>query len=352
MSQEQAIIETKEKRSRAKAKLTTVANQLSRPTAFQPHQLQQLREQLEAAYTSFSNLHHEYAELVADEEYAHHRVVSSLSLDDYLAQANKSYDEAFISYSTNAFKFFSRDANLAIKKAEFIVSQVDKITHNQTSDFSNQVVAHVNRMRELCDQLESAPTSHTAPLVTKLDDLVLSLECIQVRCTSQHTTSDKHSMSNPTLTSLPHPTNTTSPSRTEPSPPSSPHSVASTSASSESNLAASAPSGLPSHESTCFRPGGGSAPTDLRVADQSHTYIPAPLPSDLSIVSMYQGQANQSLSAPLEPELMSNHVSRFKFNKSPLPKFDGDRKSWAEFRSIWRIHAAREFTCDQERAWE
>jgi len=75
---------------------------------------------------------------------------------------------------------------------------------------------------------------------------------------------------------------------------------------------------------------------------------------DLSIVSLYKSVDktlnNTAASANNVPD--NSHNTRFKFNKSPLPTFKGDRKSYGEFRSIWRMFAAREFENDSERAWE
>ena len=58
-----------------------------------------------------------------------------------------------------------------------------------------------------------------------------------------------------------------------------------------------------------------------------------------------------------EPAVGSNQSNlpqvraKTKFKKSPPPVFDGTRKNWYEFRSVWRSYAAIEYANDEERAW-
>ena len=178
---EKEIQQAKEKRSHAKAKLTSVAHQLSRKRTAQLPLLDNFHEQLEAAYSTFMDSHCEFEELVSDDSYAEHRIVSGLDLTDYLTQADKTYGEAITVYSTMALKHLTRDANFAIRKAELYLEQSKSVDSKQCDVFCEQVGTHVSLIKELCLRLEENSEEDTDPVIAKLNDIVYSLEGIQVR---------------------------------------------------------------------------------------------------------------------------------------------------------------------------
>ena len=183
---EQAIATTKAKRTTAKAKLTSIATQLSKP--MKTADLQRHYEQLENAHTNLLELHFEYSEYVmSDEQFTEQRTVSGLNLDDYLAQAEETYSKAIKLYITAMSKPLIRDANLAIKKSVDILSQSDKISPDQYYEFSNVVANHVGVCKELCSHFNTFENEDTNHLISQLEDCVLKLDGIHIR---RMTTSD------------------------------------------------------------------------------------------------------------------------------------------------------------------
>ena len=350
---EAGILQLKDKRSRAKATLTAICNKITRRKNISFSNLQTIHNQLETAYDHFIELHHEYATAVSDEEFSAHRIVSGLSLDEYLTQSEELYNDTISSYATLAFKHFSLNATVAIRKAELMLDSNDN-----SVDFCNQISNHIPIMQELCHRLDTYPTDDTAPIVSKLEELILHLECKQVGSASNtgkslHVRFDR-ATSQPTISlssdSTQH-SNNHSDSNASTS-----QSIDSTPLSVDNTIRNSVP---PSHESTRLHNNSdGEGFLDKRVQPKSSTGLTKPFdtqlaPQDLSIVALYR-DTNKLTHTPIETDTTTDSAqhTRFKFSKSPLPTFSGDRKAYGEFRSIWRMIAAREFSCDQERAWE
>ena len=348
---EQAIATTKAKRTTAKAKLTSIATQLSKP--MKTADLQRLYEQLENAHTNFLELHYEYSEYVmSDEQFTEQRTVSGLNLDDYLAQAEETYSKAIKLYITAMSKPLIRDANLAIKKSVDILSQSDKISPDQYYEFSNVVANHVGVCKELCSHFNTFENEDTNHLISQLEDCVLKLDGIHIR---RMTTSDPSKSVHFAISNNSGTNNSASQTNT------SHHSSSSISASHD-DVAGSGGGGSPvshrpaPHESTRLSHGVRGGHQKSQSGRQSHPYIPQPLTEDISIVSIYSDQTGQepvsdSDSNDTTQPRFKHNSSRFKFDKSPLPTFGGDRKQYSDFRSIWQSFAEDEFRSCSERAW-
>ena len=348
---EQAIPQLKEKRARAKAKLTSIANQLGKPVSLLD--LQKLREQLEAAHSNFLDLHYEFAEYVADEKYSEQRIVSGLDLDEYLSLTNDTYDNAVKIYVEMYSKHFTQDAIRAIQKAGHILAQANKVDNSRCTEFYELVDSHVDVIRNLCSFSTIFSSDETDKVLAELNSCMLDLECIQVR----HTVSGKSVQFRESH-------NTDHSGSIDPSHTSFVSQRGTTQSDGDSLVDSRARSGgasattaniLPAHESTRLSLGSLQ---QLGSTSRFHSSGAISSANELSIVNMYKsvGHSTDTPSSANEGNqdttLHTISTSRFKFNKSPLPTFDGERKSWAEFRSIWRMHAAREFSCDEERAWE
>jgi len=368
---ETAVLQLKQSRSRAKAALSTVTHKLCKRKTIPIDELTSLHEQLESTYDKFTTLHYEYTEAVFDDQFAEHRKVSNLNLDEYFSVCEQLYNDAIQSYATLAFQYFSCEANIVIKKAEYLLSQ------QKCGDF---VGNHISIMLKLSDQLKAYPTDRTDPIVAHLDELRVDLECMQIKSTSEsgiRVHVNQTSTSEPSVLIQSHTPPTTSATSDKPdiqTDPSERH-IEST----RTSIASSNPIQIeaPTHESTRSNPQGvhetqGSNPNVIPGASDAHSIGSHPHSNtfsqqnptstqahisdihDASIVTFYK-TVNRSVNGEVNGGL--NHASeinnsRFKFNKSPLPTFSGDRLAYGEFRSIWQMFAAREFSSDQERAWE
>ena len=134
---EKAINDTKSKRSKLKAKIEVLATQLSRPRLTSDRHKKYYDDLLEA-YDDFLLIHHNFCGLVHDEKYASHRTVAGLDLNSYLAAVNISYETAEKSYIDTVLLNYIHDGELAITKAQCILSQVDTISPNQHSVLCKQ----------------------------------------------------------------------------------------------------------------------------------------------------------------------------------------------------------------------
>lgn len=77
--------------------------------------------------------------------------------------------------------------------------------------------------------------------------------------------------------------------------------------------------------------------------------------NDLSIVSEYEGYNPPSfhpMSTPatsMQVDRSHSHVNS-KFKKSSPPSFEGTKRDWPEFRTVWRRYATFEFQSVEDRA--
>jgi len=179
--EEAAVNQLKEKRSKAKSHLTAICNKLMKRKNIPFTDIQAIHKELESAYDHFLEQHYEYASAVSDDKFSSHRIVAGLPLDDYLAHSEQLYNETIDYYAECTFKYFSRDANTAIQKAELLLESDDK-----SGDFYSLVTEHISIVKELCHRFEAYPTDDTAPILVELDKVRLDLECIQVGSTRTH----------------------------------------------------------------------------------------------------------------------------------------------------------------------
>ena len=109
---EKTILETKDKRSRLKARLTTLSKLIT--GANKTRNSKQLDE-LNTVYSELLTTHYLYCELVeSDDGFSVHETVGNLNLKQYLEAIEYTYNNATESYAAS----LSEDVKRALKKVK------------------------------------------------------------------------------------------------------------------------------------------------------------------------------------------------------------------------------------------
>jgi hypothetical protein len=333
---EEALKRLKDTRSRLKAKITTLSGQLSKQR-LNAETKQKYYDELVETHNEFLQVHNDYCGIVSDDKYASHRIVSGMDPDEYLDIVNIVYNKAESSYIDSALKLLCHEAELAITKAEYILDQVDAATPNQFLLLSVKANSH----RDLCKELYTNISTYdsTSAILGSLNSFITKLDCVEVQCAGTDKTPSSVHFNLPEQ----NPLHNTSSSHSYPA-------MASQSGLVPSGLGGRGGLARPGWESTrtSLAPGESQASTsDSQTSTEGNSRV------DSSIVSIYRSRSHSS-SLPLDSARGSENsgsTRRFKFEKTPLPTFNGDRRAWPEFRSVWRMYAHSEFSTDKERAW-
>ena len=335
---EESISNTKTHRAKLKAKITTLSQQLLKPR-LKLDRRKQLYDELLSTHDEVLLAHNSYCALVSEETYEQHRTVSGLTLEEYQTEVNETYAKGETCYVEYAVIGFCADATLAVKKAQRILSQCDSTNLIDFDTLCIQAKAHRNLCKTLFDDI-SAFDSSNAMLVT-LSDLLYELDCVEIRRSRIGKAPNTVHFSSTLVDN-----GNVSPQPHESSPILSPQSGLSSRGSDPHVSQAALPLQSPSVVMDPSDRGHGQSTGRLLSHSTSRVI------NSSSIVSMYRDRSDRS-TLPLQnsSSYVSSQTRRFKFEKTPLPKFNGDRKTWVEFRSVWLEYAHSEFCSDKERAW-
>ena len=292
-------------------------------------------------YDDLLTTHFHYCELVeSDEQFVKHRTVGGLDLTQYLEAIESTHASAMQYYA----QFLSNDVSNAIEKAHFFNSKLDSDTYS--AHLMQQADEHLTLCKELTVSCENAFDFSTGELKS-LEKIMFQLssslyECKQKIGREKSVHFDRTLQSSSSSDHLPI-------SESEPQPrvhDSNVVQVEGVAPQSESTRTSLDLQGSVSHSSSNNLPNRGN------LQDNICTNI-----SEMSIVNAYStGQPPSTI--PFPESLLASAssdtgraIGKSKFEKTPLPTFSGDRKSWPEFRSVWRVHAHNEYANDLERAW-
>ena len=379
------IYDLKQRRTRLKAKVTTLANRILSPS--NNVDLESLRDQLNTTFDSFSDLHVEFAEHVSTEEFSSHAKVSGKDPDQYFAEVQALYDSACSKFNELQLSAIIRstlnDSNLAIIKANSILSAT---VENESYAFSiieqcerclstlqsnNDSNAHDTRIGELTTilsklssslnsrdnavDMNSAPqTQDSEPNANSTDDaavrrpgsgdgggvVVSSLSGGQ-GATVNPVSSNNDVTQVAATTTQSNQSNSISvgSSATSSGPP---HVTITQSTSTPVSITRSAPPPRSILHVTDLNPNSGN-----QGMTQSGNFVS-------SVVSAYDQLPNGTIHSPIPaiPVIQYNDSyapnGRHKRIITPAP-FAGDRRQWPEFRSMWLRYASSELYDDYDR---
>ena len=336
--EEEAITNAKSHRAKLKTKITTLTQQLVKPR-LKLDRRTQLYDELVSTHDEFLLTHNNYCDLVSDDKHEEHRTVNGLTLEQYLTEVNETYDKGETCYIVYAVNGLCADATLAVKKAQCILSQCDSTNPSDFDTLCIQAKTHRDLCKALYDDITAYDSSNA--MLDTLSEWLCKLDCVEIRRSKNDKAPNTVHFSstivdNGNVSSQPH---VSSPMLT-------PQSGLS-SHGSDSHVAQAAPP-LQSSSVVLDPSDRGHGQSTGRLVSHSASRVL----NSSSIVSMYRGRSDRS-TLPLQNSSsdMSGQTRRFKFEKTPLPKFNGDRKTWVEFRSVWLEYAHNEFCSDKERAW-
>ena len=179
---EQAIKDTKDKRSRQKARLTSTAKLMKTASNTQRATL---FNTLNEIYAEFLNLHYQYCEMVeSDDKYVADRTVNNLDLTQYLKSVDDTYTEACKSYAT----CLGLDVIKALKKADVFASELSAEAGVDTLYLMQQADAHMSQCREL-SALSDSVQVFDSELAENFDKSVSSLGQALFKCRRQQSAS-------------------------------------------------------------------------------------------------------------------------------------------------------------------
>ena len=185
---QKAILETKDRRSRLKARLTSSTKQLKTATASNSN-LPKMYADASKVYSELLDVHYHYVELVnSDEKFLSHATVGGLDLDAYLDAIESNY--------TDAMKYFAsvicESVTRALKRADFFTTHLSPDVFNaDTLYIVQQAESHLSQCREL-SELSSNIQYFDSGLGEQLDSGIFKLgQCIHI-CKHTHGTKAVH----------------------------------------------------------------------------------------------------------------------------------------------------------------
>jgi hypothetical protein len=331
------LAKVKDSRSRAKAKLTSAARQLTSNANLSD--TKSLLTSLQQAHTEFIDLHCQFSELVFESEDETLGVVGGLDLDQYLKRALEPYHEAKEIYARLLADSLHMQINVAIDKADVILQQLESCGSNP------DIYAEADKLLGLCNGYykQLFAVGYQGNLLSKLSQCISNLDVKVLRSREYRSTV----VSAPNFSRGSEPlslttTRTTNTCTDIHSPP----------------IGGSAVRGAAGSRSL---PGVSDPAASGSGAVAYHSSKPvASSTLEYSVVSAYSSNDTRRLSSMLNStvlggggvdnaQLPANLESRFK--KSPPPTFSGNRREWAEFRAVWQRYGALEFSNDEHRAW-
>jgi hypothetical protein len=378
-AQEQAIAETKEKRSRLKAKLTATTKQISSCSRMNRARL---KEELDDIYSNILTMHYQYSELVeSDPKFSDYGTVGGLNLNQYLEAIELSYKQAVKSYADSLYQ----DVSKAIVKANLFLSHFS----DEEVD-SPYLVEEAESHLAFCKELSVDGSSIHDFNAVDLDRCIFKLGSnihkykqsgsarsaqnnsqVSLRPSFSATNGPSHlglpggglarpGASGPPLESTRASLNTQTAGSDLDAPVSNHLSdnMQQSSSSSSGAGAGRAREGINTLDSNLGAPGSSHLLDNMwqPSSDSSSGVRAGVARGDISVVNAYNsGSAMPTFHTQVLTSSSSsdNSVTRrkSKFIKTPLPTFNGDRRVWPEFRSVWRMHAEQEYNNDLERAW-
>ena len=306
---EEQIRQKKDERSRLKAKVTGVSNQLSSAIdRIDESAADTLYNSLEDIYVEFSCTNETYSDLVSlDSQYEAFCTVGGLNLDEYAIAVERLYLNAVSKY--NEFKGHrarliektKMEASTIGKRAQLFKLSVDECLKANIQD------SRLDTLLESTDTfIDSIESSQIALTKVGFFDLASNMDAIIFELTSLKLTKGRQL--------------TTTPSSTVQA----------------SNILGDRP-GDEMFVNTSVRT------TDLRGSSPGAT--------DAQVIAQPHLHNRESMNSTLTTSMLRSSGFQTRFKKSEPPTFSGNRSEWPEFRSFWRRYAELEFTCDQDRAY-
>ena len=343
---EQEINQLKSQRTATKAKLSSLVNTLKQNSRQEcSDSIREVYTDIHTCYDKFLELHFLYAEYVnSDDSYTKYATVNGMDLDTYLQEVTSQYDWAVDFYKEHRLKIKRREAIQLMEEVKLLL----KSQGLKDSFFCENLDKFYTECKALADELASIDRRES--VLGDLDGLVLQLynaklktsvtrprlegrsggyiDSVEMRATGQANT-EGEGFSNEVLHSMP----------------------------GSSQYVSSDPARFSGEVGTSRNEKQSFTVSDLRSSlDGISAPVSASFKSDKSSVVYAYVNKPVDKTNPLSSGTNKDYLNSQSVNASNRPRcvqppvFDGNRKKWPEFRSVWMRYAANEFVDDIDRA--
>jgi hypothetical protein len=354
----------KDARTKVKTRVTVQCNQLQSVALRRDYgKVREVHAALESLYFEFLCIHEEYNELLADNvDLESYKTVGGADMETYAHGVQELYNRATATLMecekeeattlaerekqttdatmVAAVGVLTADASLSLQRADIWLDKL-KDVNGEDAERSwailDEVEVYLYSLQSLKEKLVKFSDFDFKDTVCDVDKCILSIERVyfsvkhsigrrsrRISINDSHSQPDisRHQTYQNDRTDLPRSTNTVHDSVTH-------------------NLTQSHGDAAPSHSST-------------RVQSRSVAFHDSSMRSiGMSVVSAYSPSVDTGMQTQVidSSNVGSSNKRKSLFKKCDPPTFDGNRREWPEFRTVWRKHAESEYDTDEERAW-